>query len=63
MMSIDRDWQKSIIERGEVYLGIEFGSTRIKAVLIDSLYIPKLPVVLRGRTNWKTVYGHMIWQR
>ena len=26
---------KEIIESGKAYLGIEFGSTRIKAVLID----------------------------
>ena len=26
---------KAIIEQGKSYLGIEFGSTRIKAVVID----------------------------
>ena len=31
---------KQKIENGEVFLGIELGSTRIKAVLIDNTYAP-----------------------
>ena len=31
---------KEIIESGKAYLGIEFGSTRIKAVLIDEEHNP-----------------------
>ena len=31
---------KEIIESGKAFLGIEFGSTRIKAVLIDEEHNP-----------------------
>ena len=41
---------KQTIEAGKAILGIEFGSTRIKAVLIDEEN-------KRGRTSWLTVCG------
>ena len=37
---------KEIIESGKAYLGIEFGSTRIKAVLIDEEHNPIAPSFL-----------------
>ena len=59
---------KEIIESGKAYLGIEFGSTRIKAVLIDEEHNP---IVMRtdcGHTLW-TISGQVfrtataIWQK
>ena len=39
------------------YLGIEFGSTRIKAVAIDEQHIP----VSSGDYTWKSTYENGIW--
>lgn len=45
-----RNGAKKLIEEGKSFLGIEFGSTRIKAVVIDEEESP-LPVeVMSGRT-------------
>ena len=41
---------KSTIEAGKAILGIEFGSTRIKAVLIDQENKPREATA--GKTNW-----------
>ena len=41
---------KKDIESGNTALGIEFGSTRIKAVLTD------------GKTVWKMVSGPIPWK-
>ena len=41
---------KSVIESGRAVLGIEFGSTRIKAVLIG------VPMI--GKTCLWTAFGH-----
>ena len=40
-----------------VYVGIEFGSTRIKAVAIDEKHIP----VSSGDYTWKSTYENGIW--
>ena len=40
---------KSTIEAGEAILGIEFGSTRIKAVLID----PENKPIAQGSHTWE----------
>ena len=40
---------KRKIENGEVFLGMELGSTRIKAVLIDNTYAP----IASGGYNWE----------
>ena len=40
---------KSIIESGKAILGIEFGSTRIKAVLID----PENKPIAQGSHTWE----------
>lgn len=37
---INMDKNKAVIEAGRTVLGIEFGSTRIKAVLIDEQHVP-----------------------
>ena len=48
---------KEKIENGKVYLGIEFGSTRIKAVLIDDSFAP----VASGSHDWENRYENGIW--
>ena len=52
---------KQKIENGEVFLGIELGSTRIKAVLIDNTYAP----IASGGYNWenrlRTAIGLITW--
>ena len=52
---------KEIIESGKAYLGIEFGSTRIKAVLIDEEHNP----IASGSHTWENRYesdcGHTLW--
>lgn len=48
---------KQLIESGKAILGIEFGSTRIKAVLIDD----KGNVVAAGGHGWENRYENDIW--
>ncbi len=48
---------RSIIESGKARLGIEFGSTRIKAVLID----PKGSPVAQGAHDWENKLENNIW--
>ena len=45
------------IETGETALGIELGSTRIKAVLIDSTHTP----IASGSHAWENSYVDHIW--
>ena len=45
------------ISEGKAVLGIELGSTRIKAVLIDS----KMNPVASGDFNWESVLSDGIW--
>ena len=45
---------KKQIEEGKAVLGIEFGSTRIKAVLIDEEHHP---IASHGKINWSTDFG------
>lgn len=51
--------QKSInaLNRGETYLGIELGSTRIKAVLIDIAYNQ----IASGSHNWENRLENGVW--
>ncbi len=44
------------IKQGKTYLGIEFGSTRIKAVLTDDTFVP-IAAGRNGRTATKTECG------
>ena len=52
---------KQTIETGKAVLGIEFGSTRIKAVLVNETGEP----IASGAHDWKTVWrmasGHTVW--
>ncbi len=49
--------KKLIIEEGKTALGIEFGSTRIKAVLIDEKGLP----LASGSYEWENQYVDGIW--
>lgn len=51
------------IENGQAVLGIEFGSTRIKAVLIDSEKIPWLRAALLGKIHLRTESGLTVWMK
>ncbi len=44
------------------YLGIEFGSTRIKAVAIDETYSPIGTGATPGHPHSKMASGHMIFR-
>ena len=48
---------KSIIESGKTALGIELGSTRIKAVLVDDKNIP----IASGSHDWENRLENGIW--
>ena len=48
---------KTIIESGKAILGIEFGSTRIKAVLIDTDNNPIAQGSFEWETSWLMVSG------
>lgn len=48
---------KSVIENGKAILGIEFGSTRIKAVLIDEEHNP----IASGSHEWENQLVDGIW--
>lgn len=45
------------IQSGKTYLGIEFGSTRIKAVLIDDTFAP----IAGGSHDWQNRYENGVW--
>lgn len=45
------------LEAGEAVLGIEFGSTRIKAVLVDGNNVP----IASGGHEWENDYENNIW--
>lgn len=49
--------KKQVIEEGRTALGIEFGSTRIKAVLIDEKGMP----LALGSYEWENQYVNGIW--
>lgn len=51
------DQTKEIIENGEVILGIELGSTRIKAVLIDENHTP----IASGDHQWENRLENRLW--
>ena len=48
---------KQLIEEGKTYLGIEFGSTRIKAVMVDEKGTP----LAAGSHEWENRYENGIW--
>ena len=47
----------NIIKEGKATLGIEFGSTRIKAVLIDDRYNP----IAQGVHDWENQFANGLW--
>ena len=53
-MSTDR---KNMIEEGRAVLGIEFGSTRIKAVLVDEENVP----IAAGSHEWENRLENGLW--
>ncbi|MEN9938943.1 MAG: L-ribulokinase [Chloroflexota bacterium] len=48
---------RTAIERGKTVLGVELGSTRIKAVLLDDNHTP----IASGSYAWENRYEHGIW--
>lgn len=48
---------KELIQSGNAILGIEFGSTRIKAVLIDENHTP----IAGGAHDWENRLENGIW--
>ena len=48
---------KSLINEGKAILGIELGSTRIKAVLIDTQYAP----IASGGYDWENRMEDGVW--
>ncbi|MEF9945468.1 MAG: FGGY-family carbohydrate kinase [Lachnospiraceae bacterium] len=56
-MTTQQEDVKSKIIKGETTLGIEFGSTRIKAVLIDDTYTP----IASGSHDWENQHVDHIW--
>ena len=56
-MSMDKNAAAKAIESGKTALGIEFGSTRIKAVLVGEDNAP----VASGAHEWENRYENGIW--
>jgi sugar (pentulose or hexulose) kinase len=56
-MNMDRYDTQKAIESGKTVLGIEFGSTRIKAVLIGEDHAP----IASGSYEWENRYENGIW--
>ena len=48
---------KNLIEEGKSYLGIEFGSTRIKGVVIDA----EGNVLATGGHSWENRFDNGVW--
>ena len=48
---------KKLIQSGKTALGIEFGSTRIKAILVDENNNP----IASGAHDWENRYENGIW--
>ena len=48
---------KDFIEAGKAVMGIEFGSTRIKAILIDDSY----QVIAQGAHDWENKLVDGVW--
>ena len=54
---MDQSQIKKVLEKGNTFLGVEFGSTRIKAVLISEDYQP----IASGSHGWENQYENGIW--
>ena len=55
--AMDIERIKASIKAGKTALGIEFGSTRIKAVLVDETFAP----VASGSHDWQNKLEDGIW--
>jgi sugar (pentulose or hexulose) kinase len=56
-MNVNRNDTRKAIESGKTALGVEFGSTRIKAVLIDEDHMQ----IASGSHDWENRYENGIW--
>jgi sugar (pentulose or hexulose) kinase len=56
-MNMDRNDTQKAIESGKTVLGVEFGSTRIKAVLIAEDHMP----IASGSHDWENRYENGVW--
>lgn len=56
-MGMDTNAIKQAIEAGKTYLGIELGSTRIKAVMVNEAHEP----IASGSFEWENQYVDKIW--
>ena len=54
---MNRDNTQKAVESGKTALGVEFGSTRIKAVLIGEDHIP----IASGSHEWENRYENGVW--
>lgn len=53
---------KEAIKAGKAVLGIEFGSTRIKAVLVDGSHTPIAMGTYDWENVWRTIFGPIAWK-
>src|SRR5512146_230195 len=56
-MNMNRNDTQKAIESGKTALGVEFGSTRIKAVLIGEDHAP----IASGSYEWENRYENGVW--
>src|SRR5512134_2004691 len=56
-MDMNQNEIQKAVESGKTVLGIEFGSTRIKAVLIGEEHTP----VASGSHEWENRYENGVW--
>ena len=56
-MNVERGDIQEAIKSGKTVLGIEFGSTRIKAVLIGEDHTP----IASGSHDWENKYENGVW--
>src|SRR5512140_1215614 len=56
-MNMEQNEAQKAIESGKTVLGVEFGSTRIKAVLIGEDHAP----LASGNYEWENQYENGVW--
>ena len=62
-MTLNDSAARRAIAQGKAILGIELGSTRIKAVLIDADHAPLAVGPIVGKTSSSTAGGRIRWIR
>ena len=60
-MDLERKQIQQVIEEGKAVLGIELGSTRIKAVSMKMADRSHLEVMI-GKTDMRMAFGLIIWK-